>query len=156
MNGLQGLDPSLVQLISRAEEFHGHLGPFLILGLKLGLTGIKVLSVERGDPNLLVAAKLEYRVPFSCVLDGIQISTGCTFGNKRLKLINTPGISSTFERDGKFLEIEVPKEIIGEIERSIKDSGGYGYSLERIAYKVAATDCRHLFLLKVNSAGEGN
>lgn len=123
------------------------------MGLKLGLTGIRALYAEKGDPNLRVTAKLEYKIPFSCTLDGIQISTGCTLGNKRLKLINASGILFIFERDGKSLEIEVPKETIEEIERSIKEGEGYEYALERIVYKVAAIDYRRLFLLKVNPAG---
>lgn len=88
-------------LLERAVEFHGHLGPFLVLGLRMGLVGLRKLNVKRGEKKLRVTAKLPYSIPFSCAVDGLQIATKCTMGNKKLKIKNQPGIATKLELDSK-------------------------------------------------------
>ncbi len=87
----------LATLIRKAAEFHGHLGPFLVIGVRMGLIGLRELGIENNDGNLRITAMLTSSVPFSCTIDGIQVATKCTLGNQKLKLIDSQGIAAEFE-----------------------------------------------------------
>lgn len=84
-------------ILKKAAEFHGHLGPFLVIGVRMGLVGVRELKAKENDNKLRVTAMLKYHVPFSCVIDGIQVATKCTIGNQKLKLIDSPEIAAEFE-----------------------------------------------------------
>lgn len=87
----------LEKILNRAEEFHGHLGPFLVLGVRMGLIGLRELEVKRDEKKIRITAMLTYSIPFSCVIDGIQVATKCTVGNKKLVLKDSPGIAANFK-----------------------------------------------------------
>ena len=87
----------LADLVRKAAEFHGHLGPFLVIGVRVGLIGLRELGIEKNDGNLRITAMLRDSVPFSCTIDGIQVATKCTVGNKKLNLIDSQGIAAEFE-----------------------------------------------------------
>jgi len=62
-----------------AIRFHGHNGPFLALGYKLG----KYLNQKlkpKGIMNFKITVKTRVEKPFICVIDGLQCSTFATFG----------------------------------------------------------------------------
>jgi len=86
----------LANLVRKAAELHGHLGPFLVIGVRMGLIGVRELKAKENDNELRVTAMLKYSVPFSCVIDGIQMATKCTIGNQKLKLIDSSGIVAEF------------------------------------------------------------
>lgn len=87
----------LDMILKRAEEFHGHLGPFLVLGVRMAITGVRELEAEGNEKELRVTVRLKDSVPFSCVIDGIQVTSKCTIGNKKLRMKNAPGIAARFE-----------------------------------------------------------
>jgi formylmethanofuran dehydrogenase subunit E len=74
--------------VKTAADFHGHLGPFLVLGVRMGLIGLRELQTNRGNMKLHATALLQCKVPFSCTIDGIQVVTQCTVGNRRLEIKN--------------------------------------------------------------------
>ena len=90
-------EQKLDTILKKAAEFHGHLGPFLVIGVRMGLIGVRELKAKENDNKLRVTAMLKYHVPFSCVIDGIQVATKCTIGNQKLKLIDSPEIAAEFE-----------------------------------------------------------
>jgi len=63
----------------------------------MGLVGVRELRVKENDDKLRITAMLKYSVPFSCIIDGIQVATKCTIGNKKLRLIDSSGIAVEFE-----------------------------------------------------------
>jgi len=66
------------KLLEGAVQFHGHLGPFLILGLRAGLLGIDYLGKDYFE--LKAKVKTTLHPPRSCIIDGIQFISGCTTG----------------------------------------------------------------------------
>ena len=70
----------LKSLLERATEFHGHLGPFLVIGVRMGLIGLKKFGIGSND-HLTIDVSLPLHVPFSCIIDGLQVSTNCTVGS---------------------------------------------------------------------------
>ena len=96
----------LKSLLERATEFHGHLGPFLVIGVRMGLIGLKKFGIGSND-HMTIEASLPLHVPFSCIIDGLQVSTNCTVGNQKLSLRSSDSIRAKFKRETDGLEVIV-------------------------------------------------
>lgn len=102
------MNKKLIRFIEKAADFHGHLGPFLVIGVRMSLAGIRELDLKKSENGLRVTAMLRNHVPFSCVLDGIQVVTKCTMGNKRLRLKNDSSqVAARFELQNKEKEVNI-------------------------------------------------
>jgi formylmethanofuran dehydrogenase subunit E len=92
-------EEELKAMIDNAQKLHGHLGPFLVIGVRMGMIAKKALSVSDDQCGLLKASvKVPLFPPFSCLLDGIQASTSCTVGNQRLTIENSEEICVNFAK----------------------------------------------------------
>ncbi|RLG60326.1 formylmethanofuran dehydrogenase [Candidatus Geothermarchaeota archaeon] len=116
-------------MFEEAARFHGHLGPFLILGCRMGLIARKKLR-PKGIHDLQALVRVSMRTPFSCVLDGIQFSSSCTLGKGNLKVVDSAGkaIETRFsnEKTGSWIRIKVKEEIVDKL---LKMDGFYGVRL---------------------------
>lgn len=67
------------KILETAVKFHGHLGPYLVLGLLIGNLGTRLLQCKKhfGIKTIIKGAENK---PKSCLIDGLQLSTGCTYG----------------------------------------------------------------------------
>ena len=69
--------------LAALKSFHGHLGPYVVAGVRLGRYALKRLQA--------VPHGIEADVwcpdgpPISCLLDGIQFVTGATLGKHNLR-----------------------------------------------------------------------
>ena len=111
------LDESLE---SRAIEFHGHDGPFMTLGLRMGLTALEMLDCK-GWFDLDCEVRLIWNPPDSCVIDGIQSSTGCTMGKKNIAVVEKPGVEAVFASKEKVLKIKLKDEVIEKIKNNMTE-----------------------------------
>lgn len=67
-------------LLLQAAKLHGHVCPFLTLGVRSGVRAAKTLDiVNKGMENIIAIVETN-----NCFSDGIQYVTGCTFGNNSL------------------------------------------------------------------------
>jgi formylmethanofuran dehydrogenase subunit E len=134
--------------IKNAENLHGHLGPFLVIGVKMARLAKKTLSVGNAkNRDMQITAKLPLATPFSCLLDGIQATTQCTVGNQKLKVENQKeGITATFKikNQNKPLTIHVNPQVI----EMLKEQLSKGKPNEDLAWKIAATPEKHLFIVE--------
>lgn len=105
-------------LMKKAVEFHGHGGPFMVIGLRMGLTALKRLNAN-GWFDLSCRVKLNWRPPDSCIIDGIQSSTGCTMGKNNLIVEEGNGIKSKFTSSNGIVTISLKKDIFDNIHRSL-------------------------------------
>ena len=64
-------------------RFHGHDGPFLALGYRLGRYLVKTLK-PRGIMDLEITVNTKMTKPLTCVIDGLQCSTLATLGKGNL------------------------------------------------------------------------
>jgi formylmethanofuran dehydrogenase subunit E len=103
------LDQIPVQLRDKAERFHGHLGPYLVIGLKAGLYANRILGKNPFETKAVIETKLN--PPWSCVADGVQFVTGCTMGKGNIKLIEGDKISFIFMRESRKLKLSLREEI---------------------------------------------
>jgi formylmethanofuran dehydrogenase subunit E len=82
-----------------AAAFHGHLGPWLVLGLRAGLYARRHLL---DDPFRLEAVvRCPGRRPFTCFIDGVQCGSGCTLGKGNIRHVPSRSVGVTFRVAGK-------------------------------------------------------
>ncbi|MEM2341783.1 MAG: formylmethanofuran dehydrogenase subunit E family protein [Candidatus Bathyarchaeia archaeon] len=118
----EGSDEVTGVLLNEAIKFHGHLGPFLILGLKAGLFANKVLGKDYFRTRAVVETKL--KPPYSCFIDGVQVATGCTMGKGNIEIRDGNPIYVRFVKNDRVLEMRLKKEVLESLEdmRTEEDS----------------------------------
>lgn len=137
----------LTNLIEKGAEFHGHLGPFLVLGIRTALIGLRELGAPRKFGQLNVTARLKLSVPFSCLIDGIQIVTKCTVGNRMLKLKNSQqgtAVHFRLRNSDKALTVYVNPEVVKYLMNKFSE----GASNEELAWKIASLPESQLFTIE--------
>lgn len=77
---------SFDELWHKAVDFHGHEGPYLVAGLRMGMYILRALSA-RGYSDLKLIVESPPFTPYTCLLDGLQVSTGCTLGKGNIVLV---------------------------------------------------------------------
>jgi len=102
------------ELLLSAIEFHGHLGPYLVLGLKAGLFANQTFGRDPMKTEAIIKTKTT--PPQSCFADGVQFSTGCTFGKGNISLAEGEGLLVTFKKNNQELTLKLKKEIIEEMD----------------------------------------
>jgi formylmethanofuran dehydrogenase subunit E len=108
------------ELERRAVEFHGHGGPFMTVGLRMGLFVLGHLDCK-GWFDLSCRVALRWRSPDSCVIDGIQSSTGCTMGKRNIEAVEGDGISATFTSRGRSVTLSLRKEVLDKVRSGLED-----------------------------------
>jgi len=98
------------RLLDDAVRLHGHLGAFLVLGLKAGLFANEVLGKDYFGTKALVETELI--PPFSCFVDGVQVATGCTMGKGNIELKKGDSISVTFTKDCQRLKLSLKSDVL--------------------------------------------
>jgi hypothetical protein len=71
------------EILVRIEDFHGHLGPYVILGFRAGQLALRSLGVV-GYFDLEARVWSGTKPPLSCFADGVQLGSGCTTGKGNL------------------------------------------------------------------------
>lgn len=112
--------------IEDLAAFHGHLGPFIVLGYRMGR------YVRRNfcnDPfQLRAVVYCSGRPPDSCIADGIQIGSGCTLGKRNIEIVVSGEIKGEFFSGDRRLVVR-PRPL------DLPEAGGDGYdrAIERLA-----------------------
>ena len=107
-------------LLKRAIEFHGHSGPFMIIGVRMGIAALRLLDA-RGWFDLRCHVLLRWRPPDSCIIDGIQYSTGCTMGKHNIEVEEKEGVAADFYKTEEHIRIILRKEIIEKIRLTLAE-----------------------------------
>lgn len=89
-----GLDR--VYSVSDLAAFHGHLGPYIVLGYRIGRYAKESFC---SDPFQMKAVVFcQGAPPQSCLADGIQIGSGCTLGKKNIEIVVSNEIAVEFSQ----------------------------------------------------------
>ena len=144
----------LKTLVERARDIHGHLGPFLVLGVKMGVAGMKRLGIKENMLQLHIEAEMPRQIPYTCTLDGIQATTQCTFGNQRLvfKEANLPIISAKFslKNPKKQVIISLRDEILQTLMKKLKEAKKDATAVqEKLAWMIASMPEDKLFSIEI-------
>jgi len=139
----------LDNIIKKAADFHGHLGPFLVIGVRMGLIGLRELGLQKATEKLRVTASLKYSVPISCVLDGIQVTTGCTFGNQKLTLKNSSSIEAEFQLPNKEqVTVAVNQTAFNRLKKKLLSEKDSNHEMQELAQLIASMPEKDLFVIK--------
>lgn len=105
------------EIFALAVRLHGHPGPFLALGVRMGLVALHLLG-SPGYRGITAEVETGSAPPLSCLVDGIQISTGCTTGKGNLVIRSLGQAAATFVAQGKKVRIAVRPEWLARIQRA--------------------------------------
>ena len=133
--------------IRQAAKFHGHLGAFLVIGVRMGSLVQELLKNELKPLTLLTTLKVPLKVPYSCTIDGVQFATQCTIGNRRLSLENSDkDILGRFTVEGskRVLMVSVNPEVVSDLINMRKQ----GVLNEQLAEQIAKMPISRLFTVK--------
>ncbi|UCG68876.1 MAG: formylmethanofuran dehydrogenase subunit E family protein [Thermoplasmata archaeon] len=87
-----------------SEWFHGHYQPYIALGIRMGELALDLL--EAGRHEMKITSETGTRPTYSCLTDGLQLATGSTIGNGRLKVLEEGTLAAIFSKDDRQLRIE--------------------------------------------------
>lgn len=132
------------KILEEIERFHGHVGPYAVLGYKIGEAAKQILGPNPFTKKAIVFAPLS--PPSSCMIDGIQISSGCTLGKRNIEVREDKDLKVIFEGEGVVIEIRAKPEVIGEIERAL--NGGEEKTIE-MCKRLMATPAKKLLEVRV-------
>jgi len=118
----------LPEELAALQRFHGHLGIYVTLGLRMGAIGRRTFGGYKG---LRATVRTVPQPPMMCVVDGVQFASACTLGkgNIAIEPATDPGV--TFEKEGRRLTIRLKpglrETVEGEMshEREIERSVHY-------------------------------
>jgi len=80
-----------------AFEFHGHRCPFLPIGYRMGRLAMEYLNIEREkDHGFFVFPEIGEGHPQTCMVDGIQVMTGATYGKVLVEKTFYGKLAATF------------------------------------------------------------
>jgi formylmethanofuran dehydrogenase subunit E len=89
--------------LRQATRFHGHLGPWLVLGLKAGTYARSKLAASPFELRARVFCPQS--TPYTCFVDGIQFSSGCTMGKGNISHQRADECRVEFTRTGDANEV---------------------------------------------------
>ncbi len=103
--------------LKEAVRFHGHLGPWLVLGLLMGERAVRDLNAQKHF-GIKVNVRGAGKRPKSCLIDGLQLSTGATFGKGNIQKADSKTISVSFRnsRNNKKIRIGINKRLVKQLE----------------------------------------
>ncbi|MFW9794599.1 MAG: FmdE family protein [Candidatus Thorarchaeota archaeon] len=144
----ENVPSELRTIIEEASDFHGHLGPFLTVGVRMGLAGLDRMDLGPGEA-LRIVASLPLCVPFSCIIDGLQTTTKCTVGNQKLSLKDSQLVTAIFETSkvGKKVVITLKAHVLQELKQMLLTEGLANEEMRTVAWKIAALPQEELFII---------
>lgn len=115
------------EILKTIEQFHGHLGPYAVLGYKMGKIACKKLGPDPFEKTVTVSTGTT--PPISCIIDGIQLGSGCTLGkgNISVKYENMPKAEFS-NKNGKKITITLQEQVHKEIEENVTKENIVSYS----------------------------
>jgi formylmethanofuran dehydrogenase subunit E len=129
-------------LLVGAARFHGHIGPYLALGLRMGFLANERLGREPLEAEAVVT--VEAKPPRACILDGIQYATGCTLGKGNIKVEHHASrIAADFTLGGESVKVTIRREFLVRMEREL--AGRPEKAVVDYAFKIMDTAAVDLF-----------
>lgn len=116
----------LSDYLEKSSRDHSHLCPRQILGVRMGLCGLKAvgLSANQGSKRLLVITETD-----GCFVDGLIAATNCTVGHRTLRVEDYGKAAATFVDTQSGLAIRVAPAL----------------DIRERAYQYAPNEPRHYF-----------
>jgi formylmethanofuran dehydrogenase subunit E len=128
--------------LAKAVQLHGHLGPWVVAGARLGMAGARAVDAKNHFDVEVVCAGPFQRPPQSCFLDGMQIGSGATLGKRTIEVVEAKELVVKLRnpRTKKAVEVRPTRKLLDILEppaqtEEVKHDEGY---FEEIARRIAA------------------
>ena len=122
------------ETLKTIEQFHGHLGPYAVIGYKMGKIACEQLGSDPFEKNVTVSTGTT--PPISCIIDGIQLGSGCTLGKGNITVKNERKAKAEFSnKTGKKITITLQKQVQQEIDDNVTKENIISYSEDMYARK---------------------
>jgi len=114
--------------IEEAVRFHGHLGPWLVIGYRAG-----AIARDRLGPkdfhDLHCTVRVPNKVPYSCSIDGVQASASCTLGKGNITVEDSDDFEFLFVNIAtkESLRLRLRRDLLAKLSsfRSIEEASKY-------------------------------
>ncbi len=87
------------------ERYHGHVGPWNVLGWRIGQAALREMKSEWGKHELEMVCYVPPQTPFTCLVDGLSVGTGNSQGRMDLRMAEVLAWEESFvavrRKDGK-------------------------------------------------------
>jgi formylmethanofuran dehydrogenase subunit E len=103
------------------ERYHGHVGPWNVLGWRIGQAALREFKSQWGRHELEVVCYVPPQTPYTCLADGLSVGTGNSQGRLDLRMAEVLTCSQAFvavgRKDGKgdVLELRPQPEYLKSI-----------------------------------------
>jgi len=104
---------NLPEELKLLKKFHGHLGPYVVMGFRMGS-----MAREKLEGKLQAVCFTGSKVPLSCIVDGVQFSSTCTLGKGNISIIEIDEPRVQFLNDNYLMEIRLQENIKARIDSS--------------------------------------
>jgi inosine-uridine nucleoside N-ribohydrolase len=106
------------------RAFHGHLGPYVVIGYRMGRLALTELQSE-GHFGISAEIHSPLEPPSSCLIDGVQIGSGCTLGKGNIQVYeNAEPAWAVFETSsGEKVTIRLRPQIPTLVQQLISSDG---------------------------------
>lgn len=103
------------------SELHRHLGIYALIGAKMGIRALEYFGA--GVDEMKVVSYAGSIPPFSCLNDGLQVSTGATVGHGLISVSDDPNIEpkADFEYLGTTIRLTLKKDYKQKIKEEVKE-----------------------------------
>jgi formylmethanofuran dehydrogenase subunit E len=110
---------NITPLLEKSIQDHDHLCPRQILGVRIGLAGMKALGFEAPPTKkqLLVISETD-----GCFVDGVIAATDCTVGHRTLRVEDYGKVAVTFvdTKSGRAVRVAPRLDIREPVHLSLK------------------------------------
>ena len=130
------------EVLNDLKRFHGHLGPYVVIGYRMGQLANKHLG--NGAFSKYAEVWTGTTPPVSCIIDGIQMSSGCTLGKGTINVVDQNLPKARFvNKKGDALEITLKETIHRHIDQELEQD-----HIEQYAKTLYELPDEDLFLFK--------
>ena len=114
----------------------------MVVGLRMGLTALKLFKA-RGWFDMTCCLDLPFNPPYSCVIDGVQVATGCTMGKRNIEVRDREGISGEFATEKGRIRLSLKSKLLKRIKETLalSDEG----ATQALMEEIIEADDRSLF-----------
>lgn len=96
------------------KKFHGHLGPYVVVGYRMG-----ALAMERMPGKLKAVSFSGTKTPLSCIIDGVQFSSSCTMGKGNISVMDFGEARVQFLNDKYLMEVALLEGVKAHIDTTM-------------------------------------
>jgi formylmethanofuran dehydrogenase subunit E len=136
--------PSDPPWLANVVQFHGHLGPAVVAGARMGMIGLRAVEAKGYFDVEVTCEGPMAKPPQACFLDGVQVATGATMGKRTLAWVQADKILVRVKntRTGKTAELRPTPtlmELLAAFKPQAKAGAGHGPGSKADDEQLAAT-----------------